>query len=689
MTRRILALVALLLTLDVPAIALDIRSSTTPGANMPGLTNGEIAINRADKRLIFKNVDGSLGYGSLLNALPSGRKAVEQGDAGDLAVTANGATRSIYSWLYGLAYDGTADVIRARTVPGFNGDDAPALNAVLAAYPTVTLRAPTGAADITFNLKTTVSMPLVNQRLYGLSGPQGVVFHRDPSNTGDLLQIGSPTKAAAGARAAVVEDVFFTHDGRSNWLAHNPGVFTLPNRLTGGQNQVSLYGGQGARLKIGGYGGQYFVSIFGGAGNVIDTPFIYGGVWDADHAGLQEGIAQIRFTNSTVHGHGTSGRVRDPIMYGAGYTESRTYTVGNKWVTSKRRNGPLYGILVESLEDGSFTGGFAGLYPHSAIAIIPKDASSFIQNIEVAHMNLDESNVAGVYARRGDPSYAVPNTINIHDNTFNGQAIGQFGIFIDGDNGNFAVVKFKEHHNTYRAHLGASVKLTGVDGGQSDNNRLAGYNLSLNDTMAGGALDASSGRFIGGITRNHVTINDTAGGGPNADVEANSNQRAYADLTSGQGNTYASIRPAFAGTQSGVKALNLAGGGLIFGGKPAQGSLQWTPVITAASGSLTSYTIVSAAYTRNPDSNWITAKAEISIPSNGTGANYVAMTLPAASASTGGNVGVGRENARTGKALQVFVPATATAAQIYNFDGSYPAASGSYLVVEVTYEAVP
>ncbi|WP_437871510.1 hypothetical protein ACSD7O_24720 [Methylorubrum extorquens] len=80
-----------------PASALDMRFSPTPG-NTPGsLKDDTLGINRADGRLFWKRPDGSPGVGTLLNALPSGRRAVEQGQADDLSVTATGGNTAIAS----------------------------------------------------------------------------------------------------------------------------------------------------------------------------------------------------------------------------------------------------------------------------------------------------------------------------------------------------------------------------------------------------------------------------------------------------------------------------------------------------------------------------------------------------------------------------------------------------------------
>ncbi|KTS39110.1 hypothetical protein [Methylobacterium indicum] len=91
MMSRILAPLVLSVALAAPAAALEIKSDPRTGA-IPSLTApGEIAINRADGRLFWRMPDGSLGTSTLLNALPSGRRAVEQGQSDDQTVAPNPA----------------------------------------------------------------------------------------------------------------------------------------------------------------------------------------------------------------------------------------------------------------------------------------------------------------------------------------------------------------------------------------------------------------------------------------------------------------------------------------------------------------------------------------------------------------------------------------------------------------------
>ncbi|NEU14313.1 hypothetical protein G3T14_19590 [Methylobacterium sp. BTF04] len=90
MMHRLAALLALTLTLVAPARAFDLQSTPVPGRTVTTLTNGEIAINRADRKGFFKNVDGSIGSFDLLSASPGGRKAVVDGDASGLVLGPGG-----------------------------------------------------------------------------------------------------------------------------------------------------------------------------------------------------------------------------------------------------------------------------------------------------------------------------------------------------------------------------------------------------------------------------------------------------------------------------------------------------------------------------------------------------------------------------------------------------------------------
>lgn len=89
MRSHLLGVIAYALAPIGPAAALDIQSTPVPGRTVPSLGNGEIAINRADRTLFFKNVDGTIGRGSLMDATAAGRRAVEQGRSDDQTVVPN------------------------------------------------------------------------------------------------------------------------------------------------------------------------------------------------------------------------------------------------------------------------------------------------------------------------------------------------------------------------------------------------------------------------------------------------------------------------------------------------------------------------------------------------------------------------------------------------------------------------
>lgn len=137
MLNGLLALTAISLAALTPAVAFDIKNSTTSGANPSLATHGEIAINRADKRLIFKNVEGTLGYGSLLNTLPSVRKAVEAGDGFDLSVALSTGQGAILAALFGDA--GRSAFFGVKCDGAAGTDNTAAINTMTGALADVTV----------------------------------------------------------------------------------------------------------------------------------------------------------------------------------------------------------------------------------------------------------------------------------------------------------------------------------------------------------------------------------------------------------------------------------------------------------------------------------------------------------------------------------------------------------------------
>ncbi|ACL55605.1 hypothetical protein [Methylobacterium nodulans] len=93
---RAVWLAAAVAVLAAPAVSLDLRRYINSGGEPPltgayALGPGELVINSTDKKLFFRATDNTLGVATLLNASVAGKKAVEQGDAGDLVVTPSGS----------------------------------------------------------------------------------------------------------------------------------------------------------------------------------------------------------------------------------------------------------------------------------------------------------------------------------------------------------------------------------------------------------------------------------------------------------------------------------------------------------------------------------------------------------------------------------------------------------------------
>jgi hypothetical protein len=113
----------------------------------------------------------------------------------------------------------------------------------------------------------------------------------------------------------------------------------------------------------------------------------------------------------------------------------------------------------------------------------------------------------------------------------------------------------------------------------------------------------------------------------------------------------------------------------------------WTSyAITAASGTgtLTSYT-ASAVYTRI--GKLCVLRALIAITNTGTGAGNIVFTLPFTSkAGVAAGHGSGREQATTGKMLEVFVPENSPTGIIWFYDNSYPGATSNTLAFNAIYE---
>lgn len=108
----------------------------------------------------------------------------------------------------------------------------------------------------------------------------------------------------------------------------------------------------------------------------------------------------------------------------------------------------------------------------------------------------------------------------------------------------------------------------------------------------------------------------------------------------------------------------------------------YTPVVTANTGTITTYT-ATGAYTKI--GRLVNVSVSITITTNGTGAGYLIVSLPTgyAAASSITQMGSGREDAVTGDMLQV-ISASANM-NLVTYSGAYPGGDGHIIFATLTY----
>lgn len=105
----------------------------------------------------------------------------------------------------------------------------------------------------------------------------------------------------------------------------------------------------------------------------------------------------------------------------------------------------------------------------------------------------------------------------------------------------------------------------------------------------------------------------------------------------------------------------------------------YTPTITSGTGTITTLGTVVGRFKLYQQT--LSYELDIGITTNGTAGSDIRATLPAAASSTIGSIGNGREQGVSGKQLQALVGSSSSQAVIYNYDGTYPGASGARLLV--------
>jgi hypothetical protein len=117
---------------------------------------------------------------------------------------------------------------------------------------------------------------------------------------------------------------------------------------------------------------------------------------------------------------------------------------------------------------------------------------------------------------------------------------------------------------------------------------------------------------------------------------------------------------------------------------PAGVWTSYTPVLTATTGSITSYTVNQAKYVQLGKT--VHVHFRITITNNGTGSNALLATLPV-NASTTGFSGVGREDGVSGNMFIGLVKAAVSNVTLFTYNNGYPGATNAQLNFSMTYEA--
>lgn len=240
-----LSAIFLTLSLVGPVSAqIDYQSSATCGEIVNPRTPEGFGINRCDKVLTFRLPNNSTGFDSLLNALPSGRKAVEQGDASDLTATTRPGTDNsnslattsfVQSILKGVVY-----VAPSLTDTTCAGDQTSNVMTAAAFMPGYRLVFPSGCILLDGSLVNT------SQNWEGAGeGRSGGTEIRYTPSSGTALKLMGPGARASGFRfTTTASNSTATAIQLSDGIENPRGQRVEHVSATGFQDQLSVWSGE-------------------------------------------------------------------------------------------------------------------------------------------------------------------------------------------------------------------------------------------------------------------------------------------------------------------------------------------------------------------------------------------------------------------------------------------------------------
>jgi hypothetical protein len=115
--------------------------------------------------------------------------------------------------------------------------------------------------------------------------------------------------------------------------------------------------------------------------------------------------------------------------------------------------------------------------------------------------------------------------------------------------------------------------------------------------------------------------------------------------------------------------------------------VEYTPTISATSGTITAYTAEGKYIKRG---KLLTVSASVNISNNGTGAGVIMVSLPAATIGTtlGGTLLPGRERNLLNVALTAYIESATSSAEVMTYNALYPGGTGAAITFSGSYEIV-
>lgn len=158
--------------------------------------------------------------------------------------------------------------------------------------------------------------------------------------------------------------------------------------------------------------------------------------------------------------------------------------------------------------------------------------------------------------------------------------------------------------------------------------------------------------------------------------------RPYREARAG-GQVIRTLGPVYPGSGGGSDDPGTPGSG-VFATVFSDGGawVSYTPVVSAASGTIASYTAVGRYQIRGKS---CVAIAAVQVTDNGTGAGALRVTLPFAASAVGGALALGRKSS-TGEACIGVIAGGNDYLELQKYDATYPVASGQSVTAQAEYQ---